>query len=122
MRIAISVLFLSAFVLFLSFIRENEYSAMVPMMFLYSLSTIALLLGIYLGRKLKIGLKLLYPISFIFSLIVLILSVSWLSENPIIETGKSIFLDRKDITAMSDPYIIANLITYILLITRTLIS
>jgi hydrogenase/urease accessory protein HupE len=122
MKIATIVFTTSVLILFLVLSLKNQYTAILPIGFLYLIGAISLFLCNYIGQDLmKISLNIIYPIGFVCSLVVLIASLTWFTGNTFIETVKAAFLNRKDFISMTDPYIIANVVTYLLLLKRVLL-
>src|SRR5690606_6549846 len=117
MKVAVTVFTISIILVFALTAFRNQYAAFLPILFLYIIATISLLFLNYIGWVfLRVNISVVYPFSFVLSLLILVGALTWLSGNTFIDTVKSFFLKRKDIFSMADPYIIANVVTYILLL------
>ena len=119
MKAATTVFIISIILVFILLALKNQYVALLPIMFLYIIAIISLLFLNYIGSTfLKLHIYYVYPVSFLLSLLILVASLTWLSGNTFADTFKATFFNRKDIFSMADPYIIANVLTYIFILKR----
>ena len=110
-------LIISIILLFAVAVFKNQYVAFLPLMSLYLVGFVTLLFINYVGgHHFKLNLSIAYPFSFALSLIALVGATSWFSGNTFTETLRVTFLNRKDFVSMIDPYVLGNLITYLLLL------
>ncbi len=118
-KVTASAFLIAIVILFLVISLKNQYAAMFPILFLYSITSIALLAFNYLGcRLMGINLNTVYPVSIVFSLFVFVGLLAWTSGNTLSETIKVLFIRRKNIVSMIDPLILGNIIVYIMLLKR----
>ncbi len=115
-------LIISIILLFAVVVIKKQYVAFLPLMSLYLVGFVTLLFINYVGGHLfKLKLSIAYPFSFALSLIALVGATSWFSGNTFTETLRVTFLNRKDFVSMVDPYVLGNLITYLVLLGKKMV-
>lgn len=123
MKVATTVFLISIILAFVITAFKNQYAGLLPIIFIYIIATIGLFILNYIGSTvLKFNIFIVYPFSFLLSLLFLVSAITWLSGNSLMDTIKTTFLNRRDFISMADPYIIGNILTYILLLKRSAFS
>lgn len=118
MKVTTIAFIISVIILFAVLMIKNQYGAFLPLSFLYLIAFVTLLFVNFIGYLLDFHLSITYPFGFFLSLIALVVAISWFSDNPFTQTLKATFLNRKDIVSMADPYIVGNLIAYMIVLSK----
>ena len=118
MIIVSTVFVISMVLVFIILAFTHALVAILPIMYLYFITTIVGLLPLnYIGTTIcKAKITIVYPISFALSLLILPGTLTYLGGGSFMDALIGVFCNRLNIFAMSDPYIIANVITYILVV------
>lgn len=120
MIIVSAVFAITMILVFVLLAFTHGLAAFLPVMYFYFITTIVGLLPLnYIGTTIcKAKITIVYPISFALSFLILAGTISWLSGNTFTNVLIDVFSNRNNIfsLSLSDPYIIANVITYILVV------
>ena len=119
MRTSILAFVISVFMLYGVIVVKDWFAVFLPVLLLYLLSFVALITVVYIGtRVFKLNFRFIFPLGVVLSLFVFLAVTSWLSGNNFVQTTINSFLNRVEGISMVDPWILGNLIAYILSFVR----
>lgn len=108
----------SVLLLGLLLLCKDSFSAFAPLFVLYMIGFAVIAFINCIGLLLGLSTRIVYPISFALSLFAWFGALSWLSGNSYLETLQTVFWNRKDVFSMADPYIIGNIVSYLMACTK----